>query len=615
MCTMNYSFSNKKIMKNTLFSLLFLIPFVGFSQINTCTVVAEISGSTTICPNQTTELNISYSGGTEPYSIVYTNGVDNYELSNLIGDSTNISISPNCTQNYSIVSVNDSYCTGLASGSANVIVLTNNIDLNINDTTICYNNSISIVASGSDNYTWNPSLGLSGTEGACVVANPSETTTYTVTGSYGLACISQKEFTITVDKILAQLPESNIVCKGDTINLSASVTSGVAPYTYLWEGTANTSNHISEELNENKVYKCLVTDAIGCTALASSQIDVYKELKFNIFSNVNKLCPGDSALLTANIYEGSGSPYTLTMDGEFSPLVSKIKVNQDVKYVFKAEDACMSVIDTLSIGTYPIPNVDFTDDKLLICENEQINFEAIIDDPSLIRSYLWNFGTENSTNLSLAQNPTHQFDNYGKLDISLNIKTINDCQIEKVKEDLIWVKIRPYADFESEPANSILNPKIYFNNLSADATTYQWTFDNKEMSDKVNPEFLFNGVGEHSIRLIASTPFSCVDTCYGTITIINESKIWIADAFTPDNDGVNELFLPKGTGILEQDYQFIIYDRWGEFSFESNELCKGWSGKAKDGAFVRTGAYPYIINYYDVNNIYHQKKGTVNVIY
>lgn len=601
-------------MKYIYFLLLFSISFTSFGQTNPCNLILEVAGDTNICENQSTVLTLNHSGGTEPYHIVYSDGTNYNELSDLTGSSTNICLSPSSTKTYTLSVIDNDECTTTDEVTVTVHNQTN-IDVNINDTIICYDNPISIVAIGAEIYSWTPSLGLSSTQGAYVTANPSETTTYTVTGSVGGACFSQKTITIAVDKMLVQLPEHNTICKGDTINLLVSVIGGVAPYTYLWEGTTNTSSLISEPLQESKDYTILLQDAVGCSASASLHIDVYDLLTFNVFANKNILCPGDSALLTANIYGGSGSPYTLTMDGKFSPLVTKLKVNQDVKYIFKAQDACMSVIDTLCINTYPIPNIDFTANKFLICENETVNFESIIDNQTLIKSYLWNFGTENSTNLSVAVDPTHQFDNYGRIDISLNIKTVNECKIEKIKEHFIWVKIKPYADFENEAASSILNPKIYFNNLSTDASTYQWTFDNNEMSDKVNPEFLFKGAGKHNIRLISSSPFACVDTCYRTITIIDESKIWIANAFTPDNNGVNELFLPKGTGILEQDYQFIIYDRWGEFIFESNEFSVGWNGKAKNGAYVRTGIYPYIINYYDINNIHHQKKGTVNVIY
>ena len=600
-------------MKNILFTLLFLLSFAGIGQ-TLSGITAQIMGDTVICPNQTIDLNFTYSGGEAPYTIIYTDGSSSYELANLTGSSVIITVTPSNTTVYSM-SVIDNVGSSATDEFTVTVFQSSNLDLNINDTIICFNNPITLIASGSESYSWFPSLGLSSDQGASVIANPSETTTYTLTGVCGPACISQKTFTITVDKVVVNLPLQSTICSSDTVNIVASVTGGIAPYTYLWEGTTDTNCYISEPLQASKNYTVLLQDAVGCSASASTHIDIYDLLEFNVLANNTIFCPGDTVFVSANINGGSGTPYTLTKDGAYTGLVSKIKVENDVQYIFEAQDACMSVVDTLNLSTYPMPVIDFIADKLLICQNESINFESVIDDEQLVSSYLWNFGTENNSNLSLAAHPSNMFDNYGTLDISLRVKTVNACHIEKLKESYIAVKIKPFADFDSERASSILDPKIYFNNLSIDADLYQWVFDNNNISDEVNPNFMFKKSGKHSVTLISSTVFGCSDTCYRNVEIIDESRIWIADAFTPDDNGINEMFSPKGIGILEQDYQFVIYNRWGEFIFESQELSKGWDGRSKDGSYVSTGIYPYIIKYYDINNIYHQKEGTVNVIY
>jgi gliding motility-associated-like protein len=83
------------------------------------------------------------------------------------------------------------------------------------------------------------------------------------------------------------------------------------------------------------------------------------------------------------------------------------------------------------------------------------------------------------------------------------------------------------------------------------------------------------------------------------------TTFYIPNSFSPNGDGINDIFQPKGHNILE--YNLLIYNRWGELIFESNNILYGWDGYYKD-YIVQDDVYVYYIVYkgidYKVNHLY-----------
>ena len=90
---------------------------------------------------------------------------------------------------------------------------------------ICLGNSTSLTANGAISYSWSPATGLSGTTGAAVTANPTTTTTYTITGTDGNGCANMSTALVTVNASTVTVGAApNPVCVGSTLNLSSSNT-------------------------------------------------------------------------------------------------------------------------------------------------------------------------------------------------------------------------------------------------------------------------------------------------------------------------------------------------------------------------------------------------------
>lgn len=104
-----------------------------------------------------------------------------------------------------------------------------------------------------------------------------------------------------------------------------------------------------------------------------------------------------------------------------------------------------------------------------------------------------------------------------------------------------------------------------------------------------------------------------------TVNIILPSKVFVPNAFTPNNDSRNDdfkakaSFINEGNNNEENSFKFMIFDRWGEKLFESNKLTEGWDGTYK-GVAVPEGTYIYIINAMGYDHQAYYLKGTFHLL-
>ena len=99
------------------------------------------------------------------------------------------------------------------------------------------------------------------------------------------------------------------------------------------------------------------------------------------------------------------------------------------------------------------------------------------------------------------------------------------------------------------------------------------------------------------------------------VEVLPDYAIYIPNAFTPDGNGVNDVFQPKGVGINEEEYKMFIFDRWGEIVFTSDNFRKGWDGKVKgSGAIAEEGVYVYKLLVMDMNGTTHEYIGHVTCL-
>ncbi len=598
--------------------------YVTVTDANSCKGIdsLELSVSPQIVPNVTANSNFVCIGNQVQLSATGAGPSGTYNWDNGLGMGQIQNTTVLGTVDYFVTLTDAHNCSEIGSITITGIDVPV-LGINPDDTTICKGSSLNISANGATSYSWFPSYGLSSNVGSVVVASPEVSTVYSITGSNemgGTVCSSTIQSDITVDKYTFSLPVDKTVCKGTEENISANISEGVAPYFYSW--TINniprqeTVASIIDTINGDRNYTLTGVDGNGCSVTKSAIYKNYPELIMDPYLNKDTACPNTPVLFNASISGGTGEPYQFTFDGHYSNTILTIYPKETYVYQLTVRDGCEEIKDSITIHTYPIPYLDFVADEYGGCVPKEIKFSSISSPAGLIDKYRWNFGDNDNNNLSLSASPLHIYNTHGDYNVTLQVLTTDGCFTDTTKMDLIHIEPKPVPSFKAQPSTvSILKPIIYFNNLSenVDSLSYIWNFGTGDLSNLKSPEYTYKGVGIYEVELIAFTHYGCSDTTYKFVEVKPEVKFYVPDAFSPDGDNHNEVFLPVGTNILNKGYHFYIYDRWGEPIFETDNLHEGWDGKV-NGNYVKPGIYAYYIIYKDIYDIKYERAGTVNVI-
>jgi gliding motility-associated-like protein len=173
------------------------------------------------------------------------------------------------------------------------------------------------------------------------------------------------------------------------------------------------------------------------------------------------------------------------------------------------------------------------------------------------------------------------------------------------------------ADFSVSPTTTtITDPVININNLSTGADSWSWIFGGSltdSSSLQIPPAQTYVDTGSYIIRLITNTQYNCPDTAYRTIVIEPDFMFYVPNAFTPNDDGVNDTFIGKGMFIHE--FEMMIFDRWGNLVYETNDMNKPWDGKVNGGVEpAQKDVYVYSITVKDFRMEKHKYQGTVSIL-
>jgi gliding motility-associated-like protein len=158
------------------------------------------------------------------------------------------------------------------------------------------------------------------------------------------------------------------------------------------------------------------------------------------------------------------------------------------------------------------------------------------------------------------------------------------------------------AYFEALPDTvDLLFPLCKLTNLSTDYVSYQWNYLNRVVTDTLNPVIKFNHYGVYPVNLIVYDINGCKSFYSRDIYVVSNIYYYVPSAFTPNDDEVNEIWMPQGIGFDTTTYSLEIYDAWGSYVYYNYNYKKGWDGKHIDSKkLCPQGSYTYKITFKDM---------------
>jgi gliding motility-associated-like protein len=232
-----------------------------------------------------------------------------------------------------------------------------------------------------------------------------------------------------------------------------------------------------------------------------------------------------------------------------------------------------------------------------------------------IASWSWDFG-DNQT--SSAPQPTHAYASTGTYNVTLAVMSSNGCP-DTISKSILSP---PTADFDmSTNSTSTSNPAVFFvDSSSVSASSWLWNFDDpasnaSNLDINTNTSHVFNNPGDYNILLTVMDANGCMDTALQHLEVISAYSIFVPNAFTPDGNGLNDHFIPEGVLTDNQSFEMLIFNRWGDLIFSTDNLDNPWMGTGNGGKdLVPVGVYVWVINTMDANNTRHQYRGHITII-
>lgn len=435
--------------------------------------------------------------------------------------------------------------------------------------------------------------------------------TYIIPVSYTAALIpncNQTEYA-TVTVVVKQGPKADFTfssaCPNQSITFTgASTTTGFNMAGYLWnfpDGTTQTT------VNASKAFPAIGTYNVryriyadnGCIGDTTKPVSVGNPVSLSVQAS-GKACSDSLFTFTSSIPANSANPpswYWDFGDGNNTVISSGNTATHgyaanagpiQVRHAVGFSTGCGTDTVLYSIPVIhanPVASFSFVADTL--CELKPVQFNATLTG---ISSWAWNFGDGTST---AAPPLTHTFGKPGSYPVTLIVQDVNGCGSQPAVNTVI---INPMPDIDAGPDKffrigssvtldaSISNPGNY---------DFVWT-----PGTYLNTTTLLNPTALTDRRMtyyITATDKAthCANT--DSMVIKPISIVQVPNAFTPNNDGKNDLFRVLGTELVTR-FNLRIFDRYGQLVFETNDKGQGWDGKRK-GTDLPTGGFVYILTY------------------
>jgi len=282
------------------------------------------------------------------------------------------------------------------------------------------------------------------------------------------------------------------------------------------------------------------------------------------------------------------------------------------------ENIIITIGDTLCNGQYYE-----TDIELVIYEKPNFNVKIIPDTgafcdtvlfsaqiqgalPSLM--YNWNKGLSSDSTFQFF--PSFQGD---YINDNIHLQVIDGCgSIAHDTVNIIFSKY-PKALYEYAPDYiDLKNSIVKFQDLSENGVvSWLWDLDDELISSLQNPIHNYLDTGNYNVKLSVFNQFGCGDSIVKLIRVNDLPNLTYPNTFSPNNDGVNDFFIPlRFVGVEAGTIE--VFNRWGDLVYKNNDLTEGWSGKHKEKE-LPSGTYYWVCSYSNVYDEVFQLKGCITL--
>ena len=458
----------------------------------------------------------------------------------------------------------------------------------IGDSIICPGIVANLTGYGGTQYQWSPSTSLSNSTGQQVTAFPATTTTYMLiaTDSCG---IDTAYFEVQVVNDNYTISEDSTICLGDSLQLFAT-----GGFQYRWLGNFILNSDSADPVvfpQNTQYYQVEITSSSGCVFQDSVLVSVDQSIPSPIMQDTVILCQNDSLLLApSNINNASWFPNTNLIT--IPPTNALTFTDSNQLYYFTSTNTCGSITDSVQVMVFGYAGKAFGDTT--ICPGDTTFIYANNGE-----SYFWYPANSLSNPDSCCT--------YAYPVKSTNYQVIIQTALGCADTFSVLVDVNPMPYVDAGPDLWIQFGENVTLSGNTDAPNYYW--EGVQFLSCINCLTPQITTPENTYYVLhVSDSLGC--TASDSVQINMEGILYVPNTFTPNGDGVNDVFEIQGENINE--FQLWIFNRWGEEVYYTNVMTDYWDGYYK-GKLAQIDGYSWEIRYSDYNNTQHKKVGFICV--
>jgi gliding motility-associated-like protein len=588
-----------------------------FNSAKTCTTTAVVNitvvgvaqpivaATPDLCQNATATFSVN-----APGAIGYNwTGPNNFTSSQFFFTINNMQ--PNQSGIYFVTAIFNGgtslNCTTTKSVQVNVVT-TNSVSV-IPPGQVCQPNNANLQANaiGASNYVWTGPNGFGPVPSANAIVyypTPSASGIYTVVAFFvsGITCTNSATASLTVNPLLNfTLSPYQVICYNSPLNISGPA----GGTSYSWtssSGFASNNQNISiPSAQPNLAGTYTLNVALGpCVTTGTTLVDILTPIQFTLTPNDRTICLGDTIYVEGGVTGGSQNYAYTWIPGVYltsnnGPIQTGVPLGSTLYNLVAYDNACpnYSVTHSFSVNVKmpPVPDLDLK--KTEGCTPLCLVYDAKTQSEAAITTYDFGgldvFQSDTAFSKCLTVPGTY----------TLNIISLgtNGCTGKYTYPFPIVVYPKPGTSIFWEPESPTVTDNIILNTTNeVDPVMYTWMIANSKLTgydttNLKNPNVTYDVAGKYPVYVITKTDKECIDTVSRLIEVRDNYNVFIPNTFTPNNDGLNDVFMVVGSGFKAEGFVMEITDRWGKLIYTSNDITKGWDGtmngsKCKDGTYI-----------------------------
>ena len=343
-----------------------------------------------------------------------------------------------------------------------------------------------------------------------------------------------------------------------------------------------------------------------CSSSDSVMVTVAPSIGYALVVSDTALCYGDYTSVNVNAFGGNGSQITYNWSNGLPPLQQHIvSPPTTTSYELIMTDGCSVIHDTIDISVAQPINFEivFSEEK---CYGET-GFASFFIEQSA--NFYINWDGENfpaGIPISAQASLTYTAE---------VVDTVSGCSVDtSVTIPGFPIVISNFSINPEEECIPAETKDINFIDLSQGGAQGTWNFGDGVdtlYQPGTNPFHEYITSGEYTVVLEISDTNGCSDKSENTVCLMEPFKIYLPNAFTVNQDGLNEVFLAEGTGILQ--FKMWVYNRNGQEVFQSSDITKGWDGTF-EGNVVQQGVFGWVVEVQWTDKKWFSTAGTVSLV-